>query len=95
MNARVTAAELDAMEARIAAVEARLAKGRTAPGRENAPEPDLTDAKLLLGLRTFAKLNELSEQGREAVEAYLDARVTEMEERVARMEKRVEPGPTE
>lgn len=94
MDARITAAELDAMEARIAAAEARLARGRAVGDQEKASEPaELADLKLLLALRTFADLNQLSEQGHQAVQAYLDARLVAMEARVAELEKRVEPPP--
>lgn len=90
MNARITAAELDAMEARIAAVEAGLARGRAVPGQENAPGPaDLADAKLLRAMRTFTELNECCAQGREGEQAYLNARLSAMEDRVTELEKRL------
>jgi BMFP domain-containing protein YqiC len=92
MNARITAAELDAIEARIAAVEARLARGHA--GQGNASEPsDLTDAKLLLALRTFAELSKWSAQGREGEVDYFNARLSAMEDRVAELEKRLKRPP--
>lgn len=80
------------MEARIAAVEARLAKGPAVPGRQAHEAPDLTDAKLLLAIRTFAELNEWSAQGRKEELEYFNARISAMEDRVTSMEKRLRPG---